>query len=465
LIEKEVRTVSSIDELTQALFKGRVSRRGFIQGAMALGISMSGAAALLEACTSGTSSSSTDLTFVVWSYGVETIKDNIKKLEDKESGLHVNFQDFAWTNYHDTMVARFAGKTPTDICYGSDHWLSEWAAAGWLSPLGTKYPDLNSYTSDYFPYVIQGMTYQGKNYGIPYYADTWAFLYNEDHLKRAGISQPPSTWEELSQQSLQIKSKGIANYPVILLFAQDDPGSIEVWTSMVFSRTDGHLFDDSLNPVFNRPGSAAAKTIDWTAGALNTQKILDPASLTSQEIPVVKAMESGAHTFTILETYNQAELNKSGSGPFSGKFKMAPMPGDTHNTVGYVRFYSVTDQLTKRNATTVKYGDDFLQYFGGKPGGSISPVVKRWAVENGLGFGWKSLWDDADVRNAFSTWGNPDMLKQNQQLARSKEGLTKYYPTWDVFTRGQLQKAYLGQATTQSALSAMADKWNSLKQG
>jgi multiple sugar transport system substrate-binding protein len=234
---------------------------------------------------------------------------------------------------------------------------------------------------------------------------------------------------------------------------------------MVFSLNDGHLFDDKLNPVFNRPGSAAARTIDWVSNALNTSKILDPASLTSQEIPVVKAMESGAHTFTILETYNQAEFNKSGSGPFSGKFKMAPMPGETHNTVGYVRFYAVTDQLIKRDSTVIKYGNDFLQYFGGKPDGVISPVVKRWAVENGLGFGWKSLWDDADVRKAFSTWGDPDMLRQNQQLARSKEGLTKYYPSWDVFTRSELQKAYLKQVSTTAALSAMADKWNSLKQG
>src|SRR2546430_13724858 len=79
---------------------------------------MSGAVALLEACTSGTQgTSSADVTFVVWSYGVETIRDNIKKLEGKVSGLQVSFQDFAWTNYHDTMVARFAAKTPTDVCY------------------------------------------------------------------------------------------------------------------------------------------------------------------------------------------------------------------------------------------------------------------------------------------------------------------------------------------------------------
>src|SRR5438132_12595243 len=217
---------------------------------------------------------------------------------------------------------------------------------------------------------------------------------------------------------------------------------------MVFSLTDGHLFDDSLNPVFNKAGSAEAKTIDWIAGALNTSKILDPASLTSQEIPVVKAMESGAHTFTILETYNQAELNKSGSGSFSGQFKMAPMPGDTHNTVGYVRFYAVTDQLTKRDTSVVKFGDDFLQYFGGKPDGAISPVVKRWAVENGLGFGWKSLWDDADVRKAFSTWGNPDMLRQRSEERRvGKECRSRWSSNWE---KRRMQRDRCGDGTTNT---------------
>ncbi len=458
--------MKDLENLTAELAGGRLSRREFVQRVVGLGLSGTAAFALMEACGQGSQSSgSIQLSFVTWSYGVSTIQDNIKKFQSSHKNVQIQFQDFAWTNYHDTMVARFTGKTPTDICYSSDHWLSEWAAARWITPLSSGFSDLTSYKSDYFPYVLQGMTYQGKLYGIPYYADTWAFLYNQDHLQRAGISTPPQTWEELTQQALEIKSKGIANYPVLLLFSQSDPGSIEVWESMVFSRQDGHLFDDNLNPVFNRAGSAAAKVIDWIRDAMNNARIMDPASLTSEEIPVVKAMASGAHTFTILETYNQAELNKSGSGPFAGKFKMAPMPGETHNTVGYVRFYAVTDQLTRRPPDVQKAADQFLQYFGGKVNGTFSPVVVRWAVENGLGFGWKSLWDDQQVRTAFSQWGDPDMLRRNQELARIKEGLTKYFPDWDVFTRAELQKAYLGQTSTQAALDAMAEKWKSLKQG
>jgi multiple sugar transport system substrate-binding protein len=174
-------------------------------------------------------------------------------------------------------------------------------------------------------------------------------------------------------------------------------------------------------------------------------------------------MESGAHTFTILETYNQAELNNPGVNKLAGNFKMAPMPGETQGTVGYVRFYAATGQLVNRGSDAVGAAGKFLEYFGGKTGDQFSPVVKRWAVENGLGFGWKSLWNDAEVKTAFNKWGDSAMLQKNQEVARAKDGLTKFYPSWDVFSRTELQKAYLGQVSTQDALKAMADKWNELQ--
>ena len=57
--------------------------------------------------------------------------------------------------------------------------------------------------------------YNGKLYGLPYYVGHMAFLYNEEHLEKAGIGAPPKTWDEVVQQSLQIKSKGIQEYPYL----------------------------------------------------------------------------------------------------------------------------------------------------------------------------------------------------------------------------------------------------------
>jgi multiple sugar transport system substrate-binding protein len=400
------------------------------------------------------------LNFVVWSYGISTIQSNIARFEKLYPGITVNLSGFSWLNYHDTMVARFVGKTPTDLCYSSDHWLQEWAAAGWLVPLDTYFPAVKQYVPDFFPYVTAGMTHNGHLYGLPYYADTWAFMYNAQILKKAGFSAPPRTWDELTHQAQVIQKKGLSDHPLILLFAQTDPGSIEVWMSLVYS-WGGRLFDAHLNPIFQKADSGAMRAVQWLTDALNKTKILDPSSLTAAEIPVVKAMQSGSNVFTILETYNLAALNGPGTSRLSGQFRMGLMP-NTHQTVGYVRFYAMTNQLPLRGKDALAAGRNFLNYFGGRIHGRY-PVVERWAIQSGLAFGERSLWNNAAIDRAFSKWGNVAILRKNQEYARIKEGLTKYYPQWDVFSRAELQHAYLRQESAAQALTNMANKWVSLK--
>jgi multiple sugar transport system substrate-binding protein len=405
-----------------------------------------------------------EMTFVVWSYGVETIQDNIKNFEAKYPDAKVQLQDFSWLDYHDTIVSRSTANTPTDLLYSSDHWLQEWASAGWIEPLDTHFPQVKDYMSEMAPYAVQGMTYDGHIYGLPYYADTLIFVYNEEHLKQAGFDKPPATWEELTDQAKAIKEKGIVEYPLILAFSQKEGASIEAFIGMVYSRADGpgSIFDSSNNPTFNQEGGPVYQTVEWLRKAMQEDKIFDPASLQTAEIDQVKSMQAGAHTFTIFPSYNLAELNKPASSDLAGKFKMALMPGSSHATNGYVRFYALSSQVPGRGQAALDAAWKFLEYFGGKTDGQYQ-VVKRWAVENGLGFGQLPLFQDADVQNAFNAWGDVNLLQEQAKLARSKEGLTPFFGAWDVFARAELHKAYLGEESTMDALNNMAEKWNELK--
>src|SRR5437764_4843771 len=175
-----------------------LSRRQVLAAAARWGLGMPAALALLDRAATDAKAADLLLNFVVWSYGVSTIRSNIARFEKLYPGTTVDLSDFSWLNYHDTMVTRFVGKTPTDLCYSSDHWLQEWAAAGWLEPLDTYFPAVKQYKADFFPYVTSGMTYNGHLYGLPYYADTWAFMYNARTLQKAGFSAPPRTWDELT---------------------------------------------------------------------------------------------------------------------------------------------------------------------------------------------------------------------------------------------------------------------------
>ena len=406
----------------------------------------------------------TSLDFVVWSYGIETIQDNIKNFQETNPACQINLKDYSWLVYHDTMVGRFAAGDPPPLLYGSDHWLQEWAAADWLAPVDEPFPQVTDYSGELAPYALQGMTYNGHVYGLSYYADTIDFVYNDDQLKQAGFDAPPESWQDVWDMSLALKEQGITEYPMILAFSQQEGASIEAMISMIYGRHtgEGALFDAANQPTFAEEGSAAFEAIEWLKEAYDAG-ILDPASLQTAEIDQVKSMQSGAHTFTILPQYNMAELNRPESGEFAGKFEIALMPGDSHATVGYVRFYAMTPGVAELGDAALDCAWKFLEYFGGKTDGSYT-VVKRWAVENGLGFAQLPLFDDPDVGEAFGKWGDVAVIKQQAELARAKEGLTPWFGAWDVFTRAEVHKAILGQQTTMVSLENMAAKWAELAQ-
>jgi hypothetical protein len=50
-----------------------------------------------------------------------------------------------------------------------------------------------------------------------------------------------------------------------------------------------------------------------------------------------------------------------------------------------------------------------------------------------------------------------------QKHARVKQGLTPWFAQWDVFTRAELHKAYLGQQTPDQTVRNMSSMWNQLR--
>lgn len=400
------------------------------------------------------------LNFVVWSYSIETIQDNIAQFEEQNPGVDVSLADFGWFDYHDIMATRFTGGTPTEVAYSSDHWLQEWVAAGWAVPIDEYCPGVTDYVEEFAPYAVEGMTAEGKLYGLPYYADLVTFMYNAELAEQAGITQPPETWEELKEQALQIKEAGVAEFPINIPMKKDDPWTVEIFYSMVYS-LGGRMFDENNNPDFNQPGSEAEQVLQWLYDAINTWEIMDPAALEVAEPDVVKTMGAGQHLYTVLAKYNLAELN-GGAHDQAGNFKLALMPGETHSTVGFVRFYALTKDAVEAGSEAVNAACDFLEYFGGRTDGEYR-VVKRWALEKGLGFAQMPLYEDPEVAETINAWGDVELEQQQAEVARVKEGLTPWWGAWDIFAREQVHSAVLGSVTPQEALQNMADKWEELK--
>jgi len=418
--------------------------------------------AILFAC-SAVGSAEITLKLVMWTYGVETVLDNIAKFEALYPDIHVEVEDISWYVYPETLAMRFISGEAPDVLYVNDQWLAEWADAGWIVPFSDYFPDLaKKYKPLMKQYVQQCLTYDGKLWGLPYYVDTYVMMVNGHHLAEAGIENPPQTWEELTQQCLTIKEAAITPYPFISEFHQDEHSLTNIFFAITYSIEPQSLFDDELNPIFAKEGSAAYQALQWLQDAMLKYEIFDPASLGLKEIDVYKAMQGGRGTFTIMEKYTLGEMNAPGSGPYAGEFELLLMPGPSHATVGSAKFYAMTRRAVERGAEVIDACGKLIEFLGG--GTNDFYVTRRWAIENALGFAYPHLYDDPAIQESINKWGNYEVEREQEALAVQMEGIqAPCFGECSKFLRLEIHTLLKGEVSVMQALEELAQEWSALK--
>jgi len=433
------------------LISTRIDRRKLLGGTAAA----MAAPALLRAPQSASAQETLD--FTIWNYAEDIVQENVELFQAAYPDVAVSLSSFAWPEFHTTMVNRFTSNTPTDVTYNGGNWLEEFAAAGWVVPLEDHFDWVAGYQDQVFPFAWQDMTYNGKVYGLPYYSDTITFMYNQRLLEEAGIAAPPTTWEEVTEQSLQLKEAGMAQ-PFVYEFSNTLPNVIEAFASMVFGR-GGELIDEELNPLWTDPESPAAQQFTWLVNAKAQDDIL---TIMDHETTIVPAMNTGQHAFTVMFNYNLASLNNAATSELAGEFALALMPGETHECYGFAKMYNMTQMAVDRGDAMIQASGDLIQYFAGEVDGTFQ-VAKRWAVDQGLGFAQIPLTEDPEVIEAFSQWVDVDLWREQLALARARRQAVWYGIFAETFNP-LLGQALNGEITAEEALAAAADEWNTLKE-
>lgn len=436
----------------------QLSRRAFL-GTIGAGAALAAGARGLGVAEAQTSK---PIHLIGWTFGVPFVKEIVAEFE-KRTKKQVSYGNLPWAQYQDGMVAKFVGKAPLDVAYVSDADLASWAEAGWLAPIEES-PQVKGYKEDMLASCLDAMTYKGKLYGLAYYTDYMAFVYNDEMVKKAGFDGPPATWDELVKQSLAMKQKGIVEFP-LLLHLEATAWMIEVLYALVYSR-GGRLFDDKVEPVFDRSDSAAMDTLQWLIEAKEKHKILNPGTIEIGEIAGLKAFSAGQAAFYLTGRYRLKNINTPAESQVAGKVKLGLMPragAGKHQTVGWTRLYGMTaaaagDAERKANAWQL------IQYLGGKNEAGVYEVPKKFFLFAWLGFAPKPLFRDPDVKALLGQYGDAALQEKQHGLAIPKDGLkVRWFTEWDQFNRVVWQKAILKQTEPLAALKSSAEKWRSLR--
>ncbi|SDN36686.1 carbohydrate ABC transporter substrate-binding protein, CUT1 family [Allokutzneria albata] len=145
----------------------------------------------------GTSAGSGELTVWLMNGSAPTsLTDELhKEFESKHPGVKVKYEIQQWTGIQDKLTTALAGNQPPDVVELGNTQNPKFAKEGVLTDLTADVSELGG--SQWLEGLKQSGAWQGKQYGVPFYAANRSVIYRKDLFDKAGITEPTSRAEWL----------------------------------------------------------------------------------------------------------------------------------------------------------------------------------------------------------------------------------------------------------------------------
>lgn len=351
--------------------------------------------------------------------------------------IKVNLEFVPYEGLHDkTVLAQGAGNA-YDVVLFDVIWPAEFAANNVLVDVTSKITD--EMKAGVLPGAWTTVKYDGKFYGMPWILDTKYLFYNKEILAKAGIANPPKTWEELAADAKIIKDKGILASPIAWSWAQAEAAICD-YTTLV-SAFGGDFLKDG-KPAFQSGGGldALKYMVDsYTSGITN------PNSKEFLEEDVRKVFENGDAAFALNWTYMYNMANDPKDSKVAGKVGVVPAPG----VAGKSEASAVNGSMGLGVTTVSKHQDEAWKYV---------VFMTSQATQNAYAKLSLPIW--------ASSYEDPAVTKgQEELIAAAKVGLAAMYPRpttpkyqeISVALQQAIQEALLGQSSPEDALKTAAD--------
>ncbi len=374
-----------------------------------------------------------------------------REFEGKNPDIKVAMEYVSYDNVHDKIVTGMAAKPPAyDAAMLDVIWPDEFIKAGYLLDVTSRItPEMKS---GMFPASWNGVTRNGKVYGMPWLMDVKYFMYNKDMLQKAGISAPPTTWEELVDQAKTIKEKGIAEFPIIWSWNQKE-GVVCDFTVLLFGN-GGAFLDEGGKPAFNN--DKGVQVLTWMKQTLD-DGLSNPSSVASDENAVEADFLAGKSAFAVNWLFQYSDSNDASKSQIVGQAAFAPMPVFKAGADAGVKGSSVDGSSAFALMATSPYADQtgkFLSYL------ASNDVQMRYSAEmlpvwqtDFQGDTLKTL----EAANANNPVTVPAFLAQFPYA--NERPTVPYYNEASAALQLAIQEALTGVKTPQAALDDAAAKW------
>ena len=173
---------------------------------------LAGSFALLASSALTTLAADQEISWIYCGDKIDPIHEKyIKEWEGKNAGWKVTPEVVGWEQCQDKATTLAVAGTPVAMAYVGSRTLKEFAQNDLIVPV----PMTDDEKASYYPNIVDTVTFEDTQWGVPVAFSTKALYWNKDLFKAAGLDPetPPKTWAEEIAFAKQIKEKtGTAGY-------------------------------------------------------------------------------------------------------------------------------------------------------------------------------------------------------------------------------------------------------------
>lgn len=237
-----------------------------------------------------------------------------------ETEIQVIMNIVGWDEIRNKLSISSVGNiAPADVIEVDWSWVGEFGKADWFEPFELTQSEIDSMPT------ISSFVYDNKILALPYANDFRLAYYNTEHFERVGITEPPTTWEELIAACKEIKKQGICEYPISMTLSATEAATTSLlW--MTLSKYGDFLEEDITLNKENVLG--ALETINTL---VKRDKLIDPTSQNLKDVEVYGKILTGDASFMIGPTYFVGRINNPEYTSLNGKLEAILVPGNGYN--------------------------------------------------------------------------------------------------------------------------------------
>ncbi|MFI8522161.1 extracellular solute-binding protein [Streptomyces sp. NPDC085481] len=192
----------------------------------------------------------------------------VSAFEAQNPGVKVQVQIESWNDV-DRKVAELvkAGQAPDIAQIGA---YADYAAAGQLYA-ADELLSIRVQANFLAPLVAAG-EHKRTQYGLPFVASTRLLFFNEELFDKAGIDEPPTTWDELAAAAVKLKKKDVP-YPFALPLGPEEAQA----ETLMWLLSGGDGYTDATDH-YKIDSEANIRTFEWLRTHLVAEGLTGPVA-------------------------------------------------------------------------------------------------------------------------------------------------------------------------------------------